>query len=405
MPRRIPAGPRRLVLAIAAALALVLVARWLSPAPPASLPWLLAPQASGALAWRNSPRALQLGACPPLCLEAGEAVWALSPNGRHLAWIDAGDKASTLHISDGPEGHGDFSLLLPEPAPLPGAKWPPAAPRVLWSPDGARLLAVPREGRPLVLDVSTRGVTWLRGPSSREITAVAWSPDGQRIAFVARSRDSGAGLSGAVYAVDAITGLPVAQAYAIAPADGVGWDGAGVVFAAYTSLDWRPRPVRPRLPRLWRLDSDTGTVRAGTMLPSGWDPVALATGRGGCGPAAATIVFIAARPAPDDVPGAPAVRPGAATDLWAYDPSRGGWRRLTHFKPGSAIASLATGPGGALAWVLRQPGAGAPFESVWWLAYPGEARRLSGPGRYGPPAWVIDLPPGLAETPGWWPKA
>ncbi|MBE3591247.1 MAG: PD40 domain-containing protein [Firmicutes bacterium] len=411
--------------ALAAALASACGGAWLAGARPAATvdtAWLLVPaDGGGAVAFSPAGRAVAVRRCPPACADGRAAAWSLSPDGRTLAWIErSAGGAETLRVepADGPGAGGGagseaspavWTVTLPEPAPLPGERLPPAAPRLLWNPNGRAVLVLPLEGPPLAAWTDVRDVTPLDAPSARSVRAAAWSSDGASVALVIGSRDGGADQAGAVLVADAHTGHVRVQAAVVAPAEGVAWFDGRVVFAAYEQLDWTLAPALPRRPRLWTLDL-SGRLRAWTPLPTGWRPLRLAGA-----PVAAPLFFAALEPERAAAPGEAAGSGGAATrgtapapaaDLWAFDPQRGQWRRLSKFATGSVIVALAPAPDGRrAAFVVERRSGARAYRTVWLVAGPEAPRRLGGNGAYGVPSWAPLLPEPWTTTAAWLPNA
>lgn len=387
-------------IAISAAIAAMCAGAWFAAArrpagAPAGGAWLLAPTNGGAaVAFSPSGRQVQLRRCPPACPDGRVAAWALAGDGRTLAWIERTDDGETLHVrSTDDGGAAEWTAPLPETAPLPGERLPPLAPRLTWSPNHRAVLVLPLEGPPLVAWTDVHDVVNLEAPPAREVRAVAWSAGGADVGFVAASRDSGDERAGAVLIADAHTGRVRAQAVAVSPAAGLAWVGDRLVFAAYARLDWAAAPAQPRDPRLWSLALD-GRLKAWTPLPPGWRPATL----GGSASSSDPLLFAALV---SDTAG-----PTPSADLWAFDPQRLEWRRLSKFRAGSRIVALAPAPDGRrAAFVVEQRGAGRAYRTMWVVAFPDAPRRLGANDGYGQPLWAPRLPAPWTTTSGWLPNA
>ena len=123
--------------------------------------------------------------------KVAENVWSdfsLSPDGRHLAFVrnDPPRNARLLIVANVDGGEREI-----------GARQPPSEYRggaPAWSPDGRRLavlLGSPREPRPMVhsVDAATGEVSEIETPRWREVTRILWTPDGGRLILAARALD------------------------------------------------------------------------------------------------------------------------------------------------------------------------------------------------------------------------
>lgn len=372
---------RRGVPAAAALLVFALVAAWLArpsggPAEEAG-PWLVVPTPEGGLAYGPARAALAVGPCPPLCLQDGRPAWAMAPTRDRLAWLEGEGGPAALYVVSLAGSEAAWRLPLP---PASGLLSPLAGPASLaWSPDGRRLFLASGEGPPLLVDVAQRALTPLPGLSPLLLRSLAWSPDGRYLALLVDGRDAGRPAA-AVLVLDAASGRTRAQALALDPAPGLGWRAGAAEFCADTRLAWDGTRAGGREPRIWRLIPESGRLVAGPRLPEGAEPVACASSD------AVTYAFLRRGPS-------------GPADLFRLDAN--GWRRLTHFGPGTAVVAVAAGPGGELAWILGERGPEGAG-TVWRILPGGAPRRLAGPGRYAQPTWVWGRPPDLDRPePAW----